>query len=185
MRDIPFRDYKTAIGPHDKAQAAKIILTFYENNFQNKKVKTPIPYYALDLAVLWFINTTRCRRRLALACFMSNRFFIGQIAHTYCDNCLYDEWHEEVDSTIPVSERHDITARHCLRYLTTNEYILAAEIQRTMESAQRQQREKTSMSNQNACKAVLTDFATAKWPHRIDELMFSNILRQKLANAAV
>ncbi len=108
---------------------------------------------------------------------MSNRFFIGQTAHACCDNCLYDEWHEEVDSTVLVFERHDIITRHCLRYLTTNEYLQADEIQHTMELAQRQQREKTSMSDQNACKAALTDFATAKWSHGMDKLIISSILR--------
>ena len=76
MRDSPFRDYKIAIGPHDRTQAAKILSTFYENNFQNKKVKTPTPYHALNLAVLWFTNTTGCQRCLVLTCFMSNSFFI-------------------------------------------------------------------------------------------------------------
>lgn len=56
---------------------------------------------------------------------------------------MYDEWHG-VDLEVPVFERHDITLRHCQRYLTTNEYIQAAEIQRT-ESTQRQQREKTTI----------------------------------------
>ncbi len=77
VKDSPFRDYRTAIRPNDKVQTAKIISTFYENNFQNKIVKTPTPYHALDPAVLWFINIIGCRRRLALASFMNNRFFIG------------------------------------------------------------------------------------------------------------
>lgn len=33
-------------------QAVKIILNFYENNLQNKKVKTLTPYHALDPVVL-------------------------------------------------------------------------------------------------------------------------------------
>ena len=33
VKDSPFPDYKTAIKPHDRIQAAKIISTFYENNF--------------------------------------------------------------------------------------------------------------------------------------------------------
>ncbi len=54
-----------------------------------------------------------------------------------------------------------------------------------MESAQRQQREKTSMSDQNTCKAILTDFAISKWPCGINKLMFSSALRQKLASTAM
>ncbi len=68
--------------------------------------------------------------------------------------------------------------------MTTNENIQAAKIQYTMESAQRQQKEKTSLSDQNACKTVLTDFAIIKWPHKVDKLMLSSALRQKLASAA-
>ncbi len=52
VRDSPFHDYRTAIEPYDKTQAAKIISTFYENNFQNKKIKTPTQYHALYPAVL-------------------------------------------------------------------------------------------------------------------------------------
>ncbi len=37
VRDSPFCDYRTAIRPYDRMQAAKIIPIFYKNNFQNKK----------------------------------------------------------------------------------------------------------------------------------------------------
>ncbi len=40
------------------------------------------------------------------------------------------------------------------------------------------------MLDQNACKAALTNFTTAKWPHRMDALMFSSALRQRLASTA-
>ena len=52
VRNSPFRNYKTAIRPHNKTQAAKIISIFYKNNFQNKKIKTLTLYHALDLVVL-------------------------------------------------------------------------------------------------------------------------------------
>ncbi len=38
------------------------------------------------------------------------------------------------------------------------------------------------MLNQDACKAALTDFAISKWLYGMDELMFSSILRQRLAS---
>lgn len=66
--------------------------------------------------------------------------------------------------------------------MTTTKYIQIAEIKCT-ESTQHQQREKTTILDQNAYKAALTDFAISKWPYRIDELMFFMILRQKLASA--
>ncbi len=40
------------------------------------------------------------------------------------------------------------------------------------------------MSDQDACKATLTDFAISKGPCRMDELMFSSALKQKLASTA-
>lgn len=130
VKDSLFHDYTTAIEPYDSMQVTKIISTFYKNNFQNKKVKTPTAYHALDLAILWFVNTTGCRRCLALICFMSNSFFTRQTAHFCYDNCMYDKWHG-VDLEVSIFERHDITAQHCQRYLTTNKYIQAAKIQRT------------------------------------------------------
>ena len=40
------------------------------------------------------------------------------------------------------------------------------------------------MSDQNTCKAAMTDFATSKWFCEMDELIFSNALRQKFASFA-
>ncbi len=108
VKNSSFCNYRTAIGPHDTTQAAKIISTFYNNNFQNMKVRTLTLYHTLDPAVLWFINTTGCRRHLAVACCMSNSFFTRQTAHACCDNCIYDEW-DEMDLMVPVFERLDIT----------------------------------------------------------------------------
>ncbi len=68
---------------------------------------------------------------------MNNSFFTGQTAHECCDNCIYDEW-DDMDLVLPVLERHDIIARHCLRYLTTIKYIQEAEIECTTGLTQRQ-----------------------------------------------
>lgn len=91
---------------------------------------------------------------------MSNSFFTKQIAHFYCNNCIYNKWHE-VDLVVSVFERYDIIAQYCQRYLTTNKYIQEAKIQYT-ESIQRQEREKTTILDQNMCKAILTNFAISK-----------------------
>lgn len=112
MKDNLFCNYKTTFGPNDSAQATEITSIFHKNNFQNKKVKTPTLYHALDPAILWFINTIGCRKRLALACFMSSSFFTRQTAHSYCNNCIYDEWCK-VDLVVPIFERNDITAQYC------------------------------------------------------------------------
>lgn len=86
--------------------------TFNENNFQNNKVKILTIYYTLGLAILWFVNTTGCCKSLALAYFISNSFFIGQIAYFCYDNYMYNKWYQ-VDSGVPVLERYDMTAWHC------------------------------------------------------------------------
>ena len=92
-------------------QAAKIISTFYENNFQNKKVKIPTTYHALDSAVSWFVNTIRFRKCLAFAFFMINNFFTGQTANSCYDNYIYNEWHR-IDLEVPIFERYDIIMRY-------------------------------------------------------------------------
>lgn len=75
VKDNPFYDYTTAIRSYSNMQIAKIILAFYKNNFQNKKIKTLIIYHALNLAILWFINTIKYCKRFAFVYFMSNSFF--------------------------------------------------------------------------------------------------------------
>lgn len=135
VRNSPFHDYRTAIRPHNKMQAIKIPSTLYENNFWNKKVKTSTLYYTFDLVVLWFINIIRYYRHLTLTCLMSNSFFTGQTVYGYCNNYIYNKWHE-INSAIPVFKRYDIIVWHCLWYLTTIKYIQAVEIQYTTELIQ-------------------------------------------------
>lgn len=49
----------------------------------------------------------------------------GETHTACCDNCIYEAWDKE-EAEIPVCQRHDITARHCRRYLNTKEYCQAA-----------------------------------------------------------
>lgn len=122
VRNSLFYNSTTVIRCYDSTQTIKIILIFYKNNFQNKKIKTSNTYHTLDLAVLWFVNITKCYRRLALVCFMNNSFFIRQTIYFYHNNCIYDKWHK-VDLVIPVFEKHDIIVQHYQLYLTINKYI--------------------------------------------------------------
>lgn len=52
--------------------------------------------------------------------------------------------------------------QHCLWYLTINKYIEIIKIQYTIELTQYQQKEKTSISDQNAYNITLTDFVILK-----------------------
>lgn len=94
VKDSLFYNYKIAFRLNDNMQAVKIISNFYENNFQNKKVKISTPYYALNPDILWFIKTTRYYKYLTFGCFMSNNFFTKQIAHFCYNNCIYSEWYK-------------------------------------------------------------------------------------------
>lgn len=62
----PFSQYTTGVG-HDSELAGDIISKLYEDSLPMKKEKAPTPYHAVNPALLWFINTDGCRRRLALA----------------------------------------------------------------------------------------------------------------------
>lgn len=55
-----FCKYTTAIGSQDSKHAKEIISILYKNNYQNKKSKAPILYYAIDLTILWLVNMTGC-----------------------------------------------------------------------------------------------------------------------------
>lgn len=149
---------------------------------QYKKNKSASPYHAIDLAVLWFINTIGCRRCSALICLMSDPL---QHNGLYCcDNCIYDGGINENGSQIPTFERHDVTTRHFRRYLKINEYQ-----RRTLESSrdelvQRGKRSNTSMEDQEASLAALSDFADETWQNGMGEIMFCSTFRQKIAGAA-
>lgn len=179
--DSPFRELTTAIGSQDSERAKEIVSTLYENNHQNKKSKAPTPYHAIDPAILWLINTTGCRRYLVLACFLSDSFFQGTTHTACCDCCMYDEW-DENNTDIPVFERHEITARHCRRYLRTIEYQQA---QSRINAAKRTTRPRTNKGDQDACIEALTLFAKSEWPRGMHELMFPRSLMQRIATAAV
>ena len=150
--------YTMAIGPRDAQLAEEIISTFYKNNYQVKKKKMPTPYYTVDSAILWLINTVRYCQHLALACFMSNSAFKSQTHLACCNNCMYSARDEK--RAIPNFEWHDITARHCQQYLKTNEY---QQILIDQAATARQQRgRKTLIGDQKAVIDALTTFAEEK-----------------------
>lgn len=75
------------------------------------------------------------------------------------------------------------SSQECQQYLKTNEYqqVLEAEA----ETARQQKRPKIGMGSQKVVIEALTTFAKQKWPCSIDELIFSNSLREQIAKAAV
>lgn len=181
IANSPFRDFQTAIGPEDGARASELIARLYEGGFLHKKEKSISPFHDIDPALLWFINTTGCRRCLALACFMSDASAAKDRTIVCCDNCIYDQHvDEEGLEEVPTFERHGITARHCNRYLATDEY------QTRHSNAIHGRRSRPTRLNQvvhEACKVALSDFALSTWPDEMDQYIFPESLREKVATA--
>lgn len=61
----------------------------YDSNLQTTREKHLTAYHRVDPAILWFVNSVGCRRRLALALFMCKRAFRPMNHEACCDNCLY------------------------------------------------------------------------------------------------
>lgn len=178
-----FLKYTTAIGLQDEERAKEIIARLYENNHQIRREKTQTPYHKVELTLLWFLNTVGCRRCLALACFMSDKFFQGHTQLACCDNCMYKQREDRGNTAVPAFERHGITAQHCCRYSTITEYQQTADSQANT-TIPRQSGSKTSTIQQDACIEALDHFAATIWPRDMSDLIFSDALRQNLAASA-
>ena len=122
VEDYFFARLPVAKGEKDATE--KIVLSMYKDNMQIRKEGDLSAFHKVDPPLLWFLNTTGCRRRLALACFADDSVY-GNLAPkmSCCDNCLYSSYESanaEEDSGVPKWELHDVTMRHSLRYLETN-----------------------------------------------------------------
>ena len=118
-----FRNFQIAIRPKNSARASELIDWLYKSGFIHKKEKSISLFHDIDPALLWFINTTRCRHCLALACFMSDALAAKDKSLVCCNNCIYNQHVDKYGlGKIPTFERHGITARHCYCYLAIEEY---------------------------------------------------------------
>ena len=53
--------------------------------------KTKNLYQRINLAILWFLNTTNCRHKIILAFIIYKMAFDNRIDHEYyCDNYIYN-----------------------------------------------------------------------------------------------
>ncbi len=110
----------------EKNETEEIISSMYKDNMQIRKEGDLSAFHKVDPPLLWFLNTIGCHRRLVLACFADDSAY-GRFAPdiSCCDNCLYSSYESanaEEDSDMPEWELHDVTMRHSLRYLETNEW---------------------------------------------------------------
>lgn len=185
LEESPFQKSATPLGPNDEDVAVEIISTLYEKNLQTKRESSPSAYYQVDPAVLWFINTTGCRRRLALACFTDDLAFKICARGNCCDNCMY-ALAEEANIDVPAFECQDVTAQHTIRYKNTKKYkreLVAAKQKELMEQ-EIIQVQKTSLIQIEACRTALNNFAIRTWFHGMDEIFFPVAWREKLATCA-
>lgn len=97
-----------------------VVAKLYQNNIQNKEKSGNI-YKLTDPATLWYINTSRCRRRLLFACFMCKTAFADKSAiQDCCDSCIYNC---NTTKDIPDFLLHDVTAIIITKYDRTSQFI--------------------------------------------------------------
>ena len=109
----------------EKNATEKIVSSMYKDNMQIRREGDLSAFHKVDLLLLWFLNTISCRRRLVLACFTDDAAYGRLAPDISCyDNYLYSSYESanaEEDSGVPEWELHDVTIRHFLRYLETND----------------------------------------------------------------
>lgn len=103
-----------------------IILSMYKDNIQIRRKGDLLTFHKVDLPLLWFFNTIGYRKQLILACFVDDSIYESLAPNIlYCDNyfySLYEGTNVKKDSGIPEWELYDITMKHFLYYLETNEW---------------------------------------------------------------
>lgn len=139
-----------------------------------------LAYHKIDPAILWYVNTTGCHRRMILVCFICTKAF-RQMEHTHCcDNCMYKR--------VPLGDTPDfelqgVTTKMSMRFYQTREWeenrVEEEYIQRVDHEVTRAI--KTSNTQRLACETALNNFATRTWPKDcIDELTFPLKWRLKI-----
>lgn len=155
-----------------------------ESDTQRRRERELTSYHRVDLAVLWFINTTGCRRRLILACSMRQAAFSMVCPPKCCDNCMYAE---QTDKNMPIYDIHSITARQSMRYYESKEWEdreIFMEYNRLITKEFNGASEPSWEQYRNIEKA-LDDWAETTWPDDyMAALYFPRALRVKLTRAA-
>ncbi|WP_375449376.1 hypothetical protein [uncultured Nostoc sp.] len=179
-----FKDLWLPVSNENRGQITDVTPKLYRDNFDSNMRKTGNAYQKTNPAVLWFLNTTGCRRCLILACFMCKQAFkIRPDISNCCDNCVYNS----VDAgQIPAFELHDVTAKMGMRYEKTLEYSelqLSVERQRLL-APNLPKNPRTMVELADACEAAFDGFAIRTWPNDyLANLKFPPAWRQHLAKA--
>ena len=85
-----FKDSRALVEATNAAEAERLIAALYEKNMPSKKEKLISAYHKLDPAIVWYVNTISCHRRLLLAYFMCKSIFKPKAIKYCCNNCLYE-----------------------------------------------------------------------------------------------
>ncbi len=114
-----FANAKQPVLVNNRQDVQGWIATLYEKATSRAKETGSSAYHKIDPAILWFINTTGCRRRMILACFICTKAF-RQMEHTHCcDNCMYER---TPLGAIPVFELQGVIAKTSMRFHQTREW---------------------------------------------------------------
>ncbi len=113
-----FKSVQLPVSKKNHEQITNVIVQLYKDKLQ--LVKTGNTYKKTDLGILWFLNTSGCRRWLILACFICKRAFkpFPDLVNC-CDNYMYN--HIDIGQ-VPKFELHDVTVRLAMIYKRTLEY---------------------------------------------------------------
>ncbi len=121
--------------------------------------RTGNAYQKTDQAVLWFLNTTGCRQRMILACFICKIAFEDRLeCDNCCDNCMYNNAEAR---QVPEFDGYDITARLNIMYKHTIEYLnlLFSSKRDRLLVANPIRNPRTAVEQTLACETALNNFA--------------------------
>ncbi len=123
----PFWDRTMPISRTNRKEISTMISSLYTGNMQIRKKKGLNAYHQVDPALLWYINTTGCRRRLALACFICKTAFERHLDDNNfcCDIYLYKTNAKNLDNArdkIFSFKLYGITGYMSLCYHLTEEF---------------------------------------------------------------
>ena len=157
LEQSTFRNLRLPVSRENREQITDVIAQLYKNKLQSAK-KTGNIYEKTDSGILWFLNTSGCRRQLILACFICKKAFkpFPDLVDCY-DNCMYN--HTDAGQ-VPDFELHDVTAKIAMMYESTLEYSklqISAEHNRLR--ATNPQNPRTIAVQALACEEALDSFA--------------------------
>lgn len=119
LKQNAFKNLQLSVNKKNREQITDIITQLYKNKLQSIK-KTGNIYKKTDPGILWFLNISKCKRGLILACFICKKTFklFPDLINCY-DNYIYN--HINIGK-IPDFELHNVIVRLAMIYKMTLEY---------------------------------------------------------------